>query len=441
MSGAGRPLGLATDLYEIRMVESYVRRGMLAPATFSLFVRPSMARPWLLAAGVQRALAVLEDFRFGPEELDYLAGQDVHEEALSYLAELEPEGEVWAVADGTVVLADEPVLEITAPLPFAQLLETALMNAVQLDTLVATKAARCVLAARGRPVVDFGFRRAHGLEAGVRAARAAWIGGCAGTSNVEAGRRHGLPIAGTMAHSFVQAFDDEATAFAAFAADHPGAILLVDTYDTAEGVENAIRVVKEMAAEDGSIRGVRIDSDPLDELAREARRRLDQAGLTEVQIFASGGLDEFAIDELLTARVPVDGFGVGSALVTSSDKPALDIAYKLVDYDGRGRAKYSREKATLPGPKQVLRESTPDTDVLERREAAGEGGLLAPAWRDGRRLRNRGPAEIRERAAEQLDLLPAGWRHPPYPDSPPRPRIGPALTAYAEEVRSRELDS
>ncbi len=272
------------------MVESYVRHRMEAAATFSLFVRPSVARPWLVAAGMDQVLAVLDAFRYGPEELAYLAEQDVPDETLLWLEQLEPSGEVWSVEDGTVVLADEPLLEVTAPLPFAQLLESAVMNAVHLDTLIATKAARCVLAAAGRPVVDFGLRRAHGLETGHRAARAAWLGGCASTSNVEAGRRYGIPIAGTMAHSLVQAFGDEREAFRTFALDHPkGTTLLVDTYDTRAGIRNAIAVAKQVAARGARIDAVRLDSGPLGELAREARAAFDAAGLSAVRIFASGG--------------------------------------------------------------------------------------------------------------------------------------------------------
>lgn len=237
------PLGLCTDLYELRMVQTCLKDGMTASATFSLFVRPAEERPWLVAAGTERALDFLEAFRYGSEELDYLATLGLSDELLGWLADLEASGEVWAVADGTIVLADEPLLEVTAPLPFGMLLETGLMNVVQFPTLVATKAARCALAARGRGVVDFGFRRAHGLEAGIEAARAGYLGGADSTSNVEAGRRFGIPVSGTMAHSFVQAYGDEVEAFRAFADDHPEhSVMLVDTYDTVQGVRNAIHI-------------------------------------------------------------------------------------------------------------------------------------------------------------------------------------------------------
>ena len=238
-SATGR-VGLCTDLYELRMVESYLARGMTEPATFSLFIRPSAARPWYVAFGVQRLLELLDSFRFGPAELAYLAELGVDDDTLAWLASFEPTGEVWAVPDGTVVLAQEPVAEVTAPLPIAQLLETAAINLLHYPMLVATKAARCAVAAQGRRLADFGFRRAHGLESGVEAALAAFVGGGFATSNVEAGRRHGIPVTGTMAHSYVQAFTDERDAFRAFSRDHPEqSVLLVDTYDSLDGVRRA----------------------------------------------------------------------------------------------------------------------------------------------------------------------------------------------------------
>lgn len=438
---ASTPLGLHTDLYEIRMVESYLLHDRLGPATFSLFSRPTPERPWLVSAGLDRVLEVVDDFRFGDDELAYLSGQDTPGEVLDWLAEFRFEGEIWAVPDGTLVLGEEPLLEVTAPLPVAQLLETVLMNAVHYDTLVATKAARCVLAAEGRPVVDFGFRRAHGLEAGNRAARAAWLGGCAATSNVEAGRRYGIPITGTMAHSFIQSFDHEVDAYRAFARDHPGnATLLVDTYEVEQGIDNAIAVAQELAEEGIGIPAIRIDSEPLDELSRHARSRLDEAGLEDVRILVSGGLDEFAIAELVTDDAPVDGFGVGSALVTSGDKPALDVAYKLVEYAGRGRAKYSPGKRFLPGAKQVFRSGGPEADVLERRDAVAEGRpLLQQVWKGTEAVHEPELEAARERVAAQLEDLPERWREPRWEGEPPTPRIGPELDTHAEQVRKAEL--
>jgi nicotinate phosphoribosyltransferase len=435
------PLGLHTDLYELRMVETYVRRGMTGRATFSLFSRPSVDRPWLVAAGLATVLEVLADYRFDGPQLDYLAGHGVPDETLDVLRDLAFEGEVWAVPDGTVVLGDEPLLEVTAPLPVAQLVETAVMNAAHLETLVATKAARCVHAAAGRAVVDFGFRRAHGLEAAVRAARAAWIGGVAATSNVAAGQRHDLPITGTMAHSFVQAFDDETAAFTAFLRDHPDdTTLLVDTYDLVTGVERAIEVALAGRRDGtGTVGAIRIDSDPLDDFAAAARAQLDDAGLDDVRILASGGLDEFAIADLVAGGAPIDGFGVGSALVTSSDKPTLDIAYKLVAYDGTGRAKYSADKRFLPGAKQVFRTDSPVDDVLELRDVDAPGTpLLEQVWSGTGPTVAPDPAAARERAAEQLSSLPTAWRRPHWEGAPPTPRIGPALEAFADAVEDRE---
>ncbi|MFN2556714.1 MAG: nicotinate phosphoribosyltransferase [Nitriliruptorales bacterium] len=435
------PLGLCTDLYELRMAQTCLKDGMTRPATFSLFVRPAPQRPWLIAAGAERALDFLEAFHYGPEELDYLESLGFSDELLGWLDDLEASGEVWAVADGTLVLANEPLLEVTAPLPFGMLLETGLMNVVQFPSLIATKAARCVLAAEGRGVVDFGFRRAHGLEAGIEAARAAYLGGADSTSNVEAGRRFEIPVSGTMAHSFVQAYGDELAAFRAFAADHPDhSVMLVDTYDTLQGVRNAIRVA-DVAREHGSeLNGVRLDSGDLAALAQESRRLLDEAGLTDTKIFASGGVDEWVIASLVAEEAPIDAFGIGTSLTVSGDKPALDIAYKLVEYDGSPRAKYSEDKTTLPGAKQVFRDGSPRSDLLATRDEDGRGEpLLAPVWRDGKTLCRFDLEEARSRVNAQLELLPDEWRHPDGADEVPTPRLSEALERLSQKVREREL--
>jgi nicotinate phosphoribosyltransferase len=438
-SGSGRTghLGLCTDLYELRMVESYLRRGMTGTATFSLFVRPNATRPWLVAFGIERVLELLETFTFGPEEVDELARLGVAEAVRDELAAWEiTTGEVRAVPDGTVVLAQEPLLEVTAPLPVAQLLETAVMNLVQYPTLVATKAARCALAADGRQLADFGFRRAHGLETGVEAALAAYVGGGFATSNVEAGRRHGIPTTGTMAHSYVQAFRDERDAFRAFASDHPEhSVLLVDTYETVEGVRRAIEVCHELGIRP---RGVRLDSGDLGGLAVEARRLLDDAGFDDSIVIASGGLDEHAIHELVSAGAPIDGFGVGTALTVSQDHPGLDIVYKLVAYEQRPVAKFSGVKSTLPGPKQVFRpDADPTRDILSVRDADEPGQpLLRPVWRDGQRLIEPFDVEaVRERVRAELATLPDAWRTPPYPEQAPLPTIGTELEQLTEQVR------
>ncbi len=431
--------GLYTDLYELRMCETYLRLGMTEPATFSLYARPSRARPFILSAGLEQALEVLERFAFGPDDLAYLATQGIGDRTLAWLESARPSGELWAVPDGAVVLANEPLLELTAPLPIAQLLETALLCAVHGPSLVATKAARLVRAAQGRPVVEFGFRRAHGHETGVQAARAAWIGGCRATSNVEAGRRFGIPVSGTMAHSFVLAFDDERTAFREFATDHEKTTLLIDTYDPVHGIEHAIEVARELSPTGFRLAALRIDSEPLLELAHTARRMLDAAGLREVRLVASGGLDEREVDALVRASAPYDAFGIGSSLVCSTDHAALDVSYKLVEYAGRGRAKHSRGKATLPGAKQVFRSGLPASDRLDLRSAEPAGTpLLERVWVDGQRLFPSDLEQARRRASEVLAELPDTWFMPPGPDPVPLPELGAALRTQMEALRPRD---
>lgn len=436
-----RRLGLHTDLYELRMAASCLRHDLTAPATFSLYIRPNRARPWYLAAGIGAALEVIERFTYGPAEIDYLSGVGLPGELLEWLAGLEPTGEMWAVPEGTVVLAQEPLLEFTAPLPQAMLLETALINVVQLPTLIATKAARCTLAADGRLLADFGFRRAHGLEAGIEAARAASLGGVGATSNVEAGRRFGIRVTGTMAHSFVQAVGDEERAFRMFAADHPdNSILLVDTYDSPAGIRNAIIIADEMAGRGEQLSGVRLDSGDLGVLAGQARRMLDEAGHTDVKIFASGGVDEHVIARLVADDAPIDAFGIGTALTVSKDHPAFDIVYKLVSYDGQPRAKYSEGKVLLPGPKQVFRRDGPHTDVLACRDEQQEAeALLEPMWQDGKRMGDVDLETARQRAATELEQLPAGWRRPDGPADTPLPAVSDQLSRRTEQRRHEDL--
>lgn len=431
MTGHTGSTGLLTDLYELRMVESYLRRDMTGTATFSLYIRPTPERPWFVALGVHRVLELLERFRYEREDIDYLRSVGLSESTLGWLSSYAFTGDVWAVEDGTVVLANEPILEVSAPLPVAQVIETAVINLVQLPTLVATKAARVSVAAGGRPLVDFGFRRAHGLETGVEAALAAYIGGGLSTSNVEAGRRYGLPVLGTMAHAFVQAFPTELDAFQAYAQDHPdGTILLVDTYDTVAGVRNAIVVADELRAQGSSLRGIRLDSGDLDELSRSARQMLDEAGHADVQILASGGLDEFRISRLVDDGAPIDAYGVGTDLVASTDRPALDIAYKLVAYDERPVAKFSPGKQTYPGAKQVFRKESPADDVLGLRSESLPGTpLLAPA-------RSLDIEAARARAAEGVASLPEEWTRPAYASPTPVPGVSDALAELTRKVRS-----
>ena len=404
------PGGLLTDLYELNMAASYLRRSMTAPATFSLFARRLPAdRGFLIAAGLEDCLAFLEAFSFTGDDLAWLREtQGFGERDLEAFARLRFTGDVRAVPEGTAVFADEPLLEVTAPIAEAQLAETVLLNHATFQTCVATKAARCVLAAGGARLVDFAFRRTQGIEAGVAAARASAIAGFAATSNVEAARRYGLTAAGTMAHSFIEAFGDEEAAFTAFAEDFPGkTTFLVDTYDTVRGVRAAAGVARRLGLP-GPV-GVRLDSGDLAALAVRARRLLDDAGLPGAQIFASGSLDEYAIADLVARAAPIDAYGVGTRMGVSADAPYLDSAFKLVAYDGRPVMKLSAGKMTLPGPKQVYRGPAAGDLLALRDEPAppGRQPLLIPVMRDGRRL---GPPEpmavMRQRCAASLAWLP-----------------------------------
>ena len=360
--------GLLTDLYELTMAGAYLAEGMAEKrATFSLFVRDlPPTRGYLVAAGLDAALAYLETLRFTEEELDFLDGLGMFESpVLERLASLRFTGSVRALPEGTVVFAGEPLLEVTAPAIEAQLVETFLLNQVTTETTLASKVARYRHAARGRPLADFAFRRTQGLDAAMKLVRAVAICGLEGTSNVEGGRRHGVPVSGTMAHSFIQAHPDETAAFRAFARLFGSrTVLLVDTYDTRRGVERAIEVAAELRSEGKELRGIRLDSGDLAPLARHARRRLDGAGFPEIRIMASGGLDEHTIAALIEGGAPLDGFGVGSDMGVSADAPVLDSVYKLVEFDGRLVRKLSSGKQTWPGAKQVWRAADWSRDVL-----------------------------------------------------------------------------
>ncbi|MGH7555712.1 MAG: nicotinate phosphoribosyltransferase, partial [Longimicrobiales bacterium] len=350
-------IALLTDLYQLTMLQAYWCEHMFDDAVFSLFVRKlPAARNYLLACGLDDALGYLEGLRFYPAAIDDLRTRSEFEPGfLDWLEHLRFTGTVRAMREGTPVFGEEPILEVIAPLPEAQLAESVIMNQVHLQTVLASKAVRVVAAARGRAVVDFGLRRIHGTDAALKAARAFYVAGVSSTSNVLAGQTYGIPLAGTMAHSYVQAHDSELDAFRAFTRVYPDTVLLVDTYDTLEGVRRVIRLALELG-DDFRVRGVRLDSGDLAELAFGARALLDGAGLQRVGIFASGGLDECEIDDLLERGAPIDAFGVGTRMGVSSDAPALDMAYKLTSYAGRGRVKLSTGKPIWPGPKQVFRE-------------------------------------------------------------------------------------
>ncbi|HZN43234.1 MAG TPA: nicotinate phosphoribosyltransferase [Actinomycetota bacterium] len=438
------PGGLRTDLYELNMAASYLRREMNGPATFSLYVRDMpKERGFLVAAGLEDCLRFLEGFSFDENDLLALSGMGFDRTAIHDFADLRFEGEVWAVPEGRIVHAKEPILEVTAPIAQAQLVETALLNQITLHTTIASKAARYVIAAEGRGLVDFAFRRTHGFEAARAAARGSAIVGFRATSNVEAARELDLDVTGTMAHSFVTAFDDEREAFRAFAEDHPArTTFLVDTYDTIVGVDHAIDVIKEMRLP-GEV-GVRLDSGDLDRLSREVRRVLDHAGLRRAKIFASGGLDEHEVAELVRAGAPVNAFGVGTQLGVSADAPYVDTVYKLVEYDGRPVLKLSPAKATAPGAKQVWR--GPSDDVIGLRSEAAPGPyhepLLEPVMRAGRRLEKPPTiADMRARFERDLAALPvkaARLTHPEHVVAHRSEALA-SLTAQTAEAARRRI--
>ncbi|HET6342167.1 MAG TPA: nicotinate phosphoribosyltransferase [Gemmatimonadota bacterium] len=432
---------LLTDLYQLTMLQAYWREGMEEEATFSLFARRlPRTRNYLLACGLDDVLRYLETIRFTGGALDYLTtfGQ-FSGDFLEWLEHFRFAGHVHAVPEGTPVFANEPILEISAPIPQAQLVETFVMNQIHLQTVLASKAARVVEAARGRAVVDFGLRRMHGTDAGMKAARAFHVAGVAATSNVLAGLVYGLRVAGTMAHSYVQAHDEEMEAFRAFATLYPQTTLLVDTYDTREAIRKVVRLAEELD-ESFTVHAIRLDSGDLIELAFEARGMLDGAGLQGVEIFASGGLDEHEVDRIVRAGAPITGFGVGTGMGVSADAPSFDIAYKLTSYAGRGRLKLSPGKPILPGRKQVFRVEEGGQavgDVIGRAEETLRGRpLLVPVMREGERL-PAGRADLdraRARAREEIERLPARVRALETADPPYPVELSHGLESYARET-------
>jgi nicotinate phosphoribosyltransferase len=428
-------LALFTDLYELTMLQAYFEEEMLEDAVFSLFVRRlPQRRNYLVACGLDDVLDYLEQLHFSEDDVAYLASLGYfNDRFLDWLRDFRFTGSVHAVAEGTPVFANEPILEVTAPLPQGQLIETFAMNQVHVQTVLASKASRVAIAARGRGVIDFGARRMHGIDAALKAARAFYVGGIAATSNVLAGGRYGVPLAGTMAHSYIQAHHDEAEAFAAFARIYPETILLVDTYDTLAGVRKVIELAG-VLGDSFKIRGVRLDSGDLAVLSRETRRLLDDAGLERLEIFASGGLDEDAIDRLLAAGAPIDGFGVGTSMGVSNDAPALDIAYKLTEYAGKGRLKLSPGKPILPGRKQIFRGA--DGDVIARADEDLPGRpLLAEVIRSGRRVEAPVPLDdIRAHAQEAIARLPAAVRGMAPAEVPYPVRVSAALSTLQSDI-------
>lgn len=438
---------LLTDLYQLTMAQAYLDHGMEETAVFEFFVRKLPPhRNFLLAAGLEQVVTFLTDLTVSEEELAWLerAGR-FNSSLLDYLKRLRFSGDLDAVAEGTVIFPEEPILRITAPLPEAQLLETRIMNLMNFQTMVASKAIRSVLVADGKPLIDFGLRRAHGAEAGLLAARAAYLAGFAGTSNVLAGSLYGIPMYGTMAHSYVQAHHDEASAFRHFANAQPDhVVLLIDTYDTEEAARKVVALAPSLMSRGIAVKGVRLDSGDLADHARRVRRILDDGGLRQTQIVASGNLDEYRVRELRAGGAPIDSFAVGTAMTTSSDAPWLDCAYKLQEYDGRASRKRSEGKRTWPGRKQVYRccdqKGHPAHDIITVIDDVQPGEpLLSPVIRAGR-LVHEAPSlgEMRDLVRSNVDRLPDRFRLLD-PCEPFEVRISDALQDLARRV-DREDD-
>jgi nicotinate phosphoribosyltransferase len=433
---------LLVDHYELTMLQAYRAEGMHARAHFSLFVRRlPPGRNFLLACGLGTVLELLENYHFPAAAIAHLRGTgDFDGGFLDWLGGLRFTGDVRAVPEGTPIFAEEPILEVEAPLPEAQVIETLVMNQLHLQTVLASKAARVRAAAGHRTVVDFGVRRMHGADAGLKSARAFHVAGLDATSNVLAGKVFGVPVTGTMAHAYIQAHDDEMESFRAWVRTFPETVLLVDTYDTLEGVRKVVRLAGELG-ENFRVRGIRLDSGDLGALATESRKLLDEGGLSAVAIFASGGLDEWKIRELVRAGAPIDGFGVGTAMGVSKDAPSLDMVYKLTSHGGQGRLKLSSGKRTLPGRKQVFREE--DGEGKAVRDTIGRDGeslpgrpLLRPVMQGGRRLpEGREPLEeLRRRASREVARLPARVRALEDADPPFEVGVSEELQRFSEAV-------
>ena len=420
-SGLSEP-GLVTDLYELTMAQTYFQHGMSSRATFSLSIRnypPN--RGYFVAAGLEDVLRYLEEWRFPGESIDYLVSTGMFDgDFLKYLSGVRFTGDVWAIPEGRVFFADEPVLEVSGPVLEAQAVESYVINQVNLQTMIATKASRCVQAGRGRSLVDFSLRRTQGVDAGMKVARCSYIAGFEATSNVMAGKVYGMPLSGTMAHSFVSSYEREVDAFRAYVESFPDrSILLIDTYDTVAGARNAAVVGNEMKARGRALDGVRLDSGDLGSLSRDVRGVLDDAGLPDVRIVASGGLDEFDVDDLVSGDAPIDAFGVGTRMGVSADAPWTDMAYKLVRYGCRPVLKLSTGKASIPGEKQVFRlrngagEFTADVIAMRNEDGPVSGAdelsaepLLRKAMQGGRAMKAApGLDEIRERVRRDLEAL------------------------------------
>lgn len=435
-------LTLLTDLYQLTMAQSYFRERQFGEATFSLFIRSYPAdRGYFVSAGLSNVLDYLENFAFDSDAIAYLAKQGLFsEDFLAYLTGLRFTGDLWAMPEGRIFFKDEPLLEITAPVIQAQIAETFIINQIHLQSLIATKAARCVNAAGSRGVADFALRRTHGVDAGMKVARASYLAGFSATSNVLAGKEYGIPIVGTMAHSFVSSFEREIDAFRAYATSFPrSAILLIDTYDTIQGARHAVQVAQEMAARGEQLIGVRIDSGDLADLARRVRAIFDEAHLPQLKIFGSGGLDEYDLAEFSAARVPFDSYGVGTRMGTSADAPWTDMSYKLVECQQRPVLKLSTGKVSLPGRKQIFRRR--DETGIFARDMIGLRGedingekLLCEVMRAGKRIAP-SPSLSQSRAlfTAEFAALPQRFRAIRRPETYPV-ELSPSLQTLQKEI-------
>jgi len=437
---------LMTDLYELTMAASFFENGLDQEATFSLFIRSyPQERNFFVAAGLADLIEYLSQFHFTAKEIDYLHGTGLfRDDFLDYLKQMRFTGRLVALPEGRIFFVDEPIVEITGPLLEAQLFESFVINAINLQTMIASKAARVILAAGGRRVVDFSLRRTQSTEAGLRVARATYLAGFAGTSNVMAGQAYSIPIVGTMAHSYVLAFEREIEAFRSFVKTFPGsAVLLIDTYDTIEGAHKAVIVGQEMAQRGQRLRGVRLDSGDMASLSKKVRRILDDGGLEETLIFASGAFDEYKLAQVVAEGAAIDSFGVGTKVGVSADAPYLDIAYKLVMFDSRPVMKLSKGKKTLAGPKQVFRlfdsQGGLKKDILGlREEKLSQGQPLLETVAEGGRLVK--PAEsletIQRRFESDLARLPQELKLLQRAEAYPV-RLSEGLVALQEKVEQR----
>ena len=436
---------LVTDLYQLTMMQAYFDNDMHDEAVFEMFFRRlPKQREFLVACGLAQVIEYLTELHFTAEDIDFLRKDGrFHQRFLNYLADLRFTGAVHAMAEGTVFFADEPIIRITAPLPLAQLVETRIINILQFQTMIASKAVRMKQVVPDKLLVDYGLRRAHGAEAGIMAARASYIAGFAGTATVLAGQLFGIPLFGTMAHSFIQAHDSEREAFIHFATSHPtNSIFLLDTYNTEHAAQRLVDLAPELTARNIAIRGVRLDSGDMVELSRKVREILDDGGLQDTLIFASGDLDEYSLARYAEEKAPVDGFGVGTKMTTSADVPYMNCAYKLVEYGGVGRRKLAEGKSTWPGRKQVYRRFDPagtmtgDTMALESEELPGTE-LIHQYMRKGRQTIDLPPlSATRDYLLNQLATLPVPDRAGPdgYPVT-----ISSQLQQLAETVCERML--